>query len=499
MPRLNAEQAAQITNELTKRLNERRPKIQKRIDYLTGECGRLVFASEEFSKHFADRYEHFSDNWCEPVVQAAAERINLKGIRLSGSDGADPDLHRVMMENDYETGFSEAVTLTLAASRSFALVWGSEDDPDTPSVTFEHPSQAIVAYEPGTRKRRYGLKFWIDVDEGFDYATLYTPDEVWKWQRPRSKVRAASTSIQLSGWEPREVRNEPWPLKNPMGVVPLVEMPNRTLLNEEPMSDLDGVMHMQDAVNLAWAYLFNDLDYMSLPQRIVNGGEVPKIPILDKDGKPTGQYQVVDLNEFIKNRILWIQSRPGQDVKTDQWSAADGRAFLDVVERAVEHIAAQTRTPPHYLIAKMVNTAADALTVAEAGLVSRCGERATYMTPGAREIYRLVCLAQGDEEKAKLVRSGSLIWGDMQYRSEAQRADALYKKRQMGYPLELILEMDGFDPADIPRIMEMVEREKRDSQLEEVTRALAMRDAMGEPQVSDDNGDEDAAGDSSER
>src|SRR5690606_40289669 len=91
---------------------------------------------------------------------------------------------------------------------------------------------------------------------------------------PLSKVRAASTSIQLSGWEPREVRNEPWPLKNPMGVVPLVEMPNRTLLNEEPMSDLDGVMHMQDAVNLAWAYLFNDLDYIDRKSTRLNSSHV---------------------------------------------------------------------------------------------------------------------------------------------------------------------------------------------------------------------------------
>jgi len=496
---ITPEQAAQITTRLADELAGRHANIKENLDYFKGDCGKLRFASDEFNEHFNKRFEGFADNWCKPVIVAPAERIKLKGIRLDGQGEADADLKRVMQVNEYETGFSEALVLTLAAKRSLALVWGNDDDPDTPEVTFEHPEQAIVAYEPGSRRRKYGLKMWSDADEGYDYATLYTPDEVWKFQkRASAKTIQLPSGVTFGGWEARFVAtDDTWPLKNPLGVVPLVELPNQSLLKPEPMSDLGGVKKMQDAINLAWAYLFNDLDFMSLPQRMLLGGEIPEVPILDANGQDTGQRRKLDMKELMAERILWVPSKPGSDVKSGEWTAAAGDSFLQVINQAVEHVAAQTRTPPHYLIAKMVNTAAEALTVAEAGLVSRTDERITYITPGVREIFRLICLAQGDEGRADAVRSGTLLWGDIQYRSEAQRADALMKKRQMGYPLEYLLELDGVDPLDIPRIMEMVEREKKDAQLEEVTRALAMRDAMGEPQESD--GEEDAAGDSDER
>jgi hypothetical protein len=86
--------------------------------------------------------------------------------------------------------------------------------------------------------------------------------------------------------------DEPNPQPNPMGMVPMVELPNRPLLL--PRSDLDvsGVMDMQDAVNLIWAQLFNASDFASFAQRIVLGAEVPKTPILDENGQKIGERPI---------------------------------------------------------------------------------------------------------------------------------------------------------------------------------------------------------------
>jgi hypothetical protein len=451
-------EAQRWTGRLARLLDDRRPDIDRRLDYYRGTSGLLRFASKEFGQFNSKRYQGFADNWCAPVVQPTAERMVHQGIILPGERSIDPDAQRAWMGSDCDRGSSEAYVVFSAAAVAYALVHPG----DEPRVTWEHPGQAIVDTDPVTGERRRGLVSWVD--DRYDYATLYDKKTVWKWRRPNNDADTRKPAFPARvgfGWSAvpvEESGDDTWPIKNPFGLVPLVEMRNQSLLDDRPISDIDGVMAMQDAINLVWAYLLNALDYASLPQRIVTGADVPVLPVLDSDGKVVGS-KPVDLNDLIQERILWLQSK---DAKTSEWSAARLDVFSDVIERAVEHVAAQTRTPPHYLVAKMVNTSGDALVVAEAGLVSKVRERITYVTAPHRSLYELIFLGLNQPEKARGARYGQLKWSDPQYRSDAQRADALLKKRQMGYPFEYILELDGLEPDEVARVMAMRRAEASD-------------------------------------
>jgi hypothetical protein len=423
------------------------------LDYYRGQHS-LRFTSDHFAEHFKQRFAGFSDNWCASVIDATAERMNFQGIRL-GNDtrDADAEFQRVMDANDVASGMSEAFTVMLAASRSFALVWGNPDDEETPSVTFEHPEFCTLATDPDNGRTTAAAKGWIEEDtRGF--LTLYTADEVWKWQwsvadRDQNDPRKQPT------WEPRESADDTWPIRNPMRRVPMVEFRNQTLLDGMPLSDLAGVAAMQDAINLVWAYLFNSLDFASLPQRIITGADMPKVPVLDESGQIVGE-RPVDLKRLMADRILWLT---GPDAKTNAWPAADLTVFGDVIELAVEHVASQTRTPPHYLMGKMSNTAAESLTVAETGLVAKVLQRQQYATRPIRELHELVALAQGNTERAKAARTGRIVWADPQYRSLAQKVDAFTKFRQAGLPLEWMLEWYGLDASEVQRVMAMAKSE----------------------------------------
>jgi hypothetical protein len=207
----------------------------------------------------------------------------------------------------------------------------------------------------------------------------------------------------------------------------------------------------------------NALDYASLPQRIVTGADIPRIPVLNEAGEVIG-YRVVELDTLIKERILWI---PGEGAKTAEWSAANLDVFSSVIERAIEHIAAQTRTPPHYLIGKVANLAAEALTAAETGLVSKTNERITYCTPAVRTVFRLVALAQGDEGKADAARSGVVMWADTQFRALAQKVDALAKLAQIGFPFAWIAEQYGLEPSEVDRVLAMRKQEAQQVQAQQ--------------------------------
>lgn len=445
---------------LANELRLRQPRIAWRMEFLRG-VQPLVFASEKFSAYMGKRFDGFADNWCPVVVATPAERMDVLGIRLDG-EGLRPDaeMGRVWRTNEGERESSEAFVVGLAASRAFALVWGDEDEPDTPVITWERPEQAIVAYQADTRRPTAGLKLWRDDDAMMEFATLYTRTQVWKWQRPSVPIRTGNEPEPAvdptGGWEPRHpAGDDTWPISNPMGQVPLVEMRNQTLLDDAPLSDIDGVVAMQRAVNLVWAYLFNALDFATLPQRVVTGADTPMVPILDAQGQVVGE-KPVDLDALMQERILWI---PDDGAETSEWSAARLDVFSAVIERAIEHIAAQTRTPPHYLIGKVANLSAEALTAAETGLVSKASERITYFTPAIRRIFALVAAAQGSTARARAAMSGKVLWKDPQFRSLAQKVDALSKLRQMGFPLEWILEEYGLEPHEVRRVMAMREQE----------------------------------------
>ena len=96
---------------------------------------------------------------------------------------------------------------------------------------------------------------------------------------------------------------------------------------------------MQDAINLVWAYTLNDLDYMSLPGRVVTNGEIPTEPILNAEGVKIGE-RPMELDALVHDRIAWLQ---GQGISIDEWKPADISGFSKIIEQAIQHIAAQTR------------------------------------------------------------------------------------------------------------------------------------------------------------
>ncbi|MFF4417082.1 phage portal protein [Streptosporangium sp. NPDC001559] len=455
-----ARRAVGVLNRLADELRRREPETTRRLDYYKGKH-KLCYASPEFRDYFADRFKGFSDNWTAPVAAAPAERMNVLGIRLDPDErNADKELSEAWKVADCERGSSEAFVVTLAAARSYCLVWGTEDD--EPRVTWERPDQAIVGYDSDTGQAKAALKLWAD--DTREYATLYEKFFVWKFSRPRYArtgysvsgliVPAGSDTVRSAGpegWVPRQGDNDDtWPLPNPLQRVPMVELRNQTLLDDDPLSDIAGVMAMQDAINLIWAYLMNALDFASLPQRVVMGAEVPKVPILDTNGQKVGE-RPIELDTLINERILWLTG----DAKIGSWPAADLAAYSDVIERAIEHIAAQTRTPPHYLIGKVANLAAEALTAAETGLVSKTGERIVYVNSGIREIHSLMALAMNQEEKARACRRGTVMWADTQFRALGQKVDALQKLKAMGFPLRWLAEQYGLEPPEVDRVMAM--------------------------------------------
>lgn len=118
------------------------------------------------------------------------------------------------------------------------------------------------------------------------------------------------------------------------------------------------------------------------------------------------------------------------------------------------------------------NVNGETLTATETPLVKKAEEFDLYSQRPLRELWRLFALVRGDKGLAEAARRAHTVFANPAIRGEAQLADALSKKKDMGYPLEYLMELDGLDRPTRERVLEMKRRESEDPDFEEAVKRL---------------------------
>ncbi len=291
-------------------------------------------------------------------------------------------------------------------------------------------------------RRVAGLHTWREID-GSHRVRLWSPEGYWEW--------AATGNSMLRAWELIERG------ANPIGVVPIIALVNRpTLRHPDGQSDITPVIPVQDAINKLLADMMVAGEFAAFRQRWATGIEIPTDP---DTGEPLNDQFVTGVS-----RLLTVAET---DTKFGEFSASDLSNYTKPIEMLVQHIAAQTRTPAHYLMGQMVNISAEALRAAETGLVSRVRNKQITIGEGWEEAMRLAFAWTGDTERAAR-SSCEVIWRDPETRTEGERTDALVKLASLGLPSEwLWARIPGVTPQEVAHMRAMAEREA-------VTRGLTL-------------------------
>lgn len=418
----------EMVRSLEEELASRQVTLARLQDYHDGKH-RLAFTSQKFRESFGGMFSAFADNWCQLVVDAVEERLNVEGFRHGTDPNADKDAWAIWQRNCLDADSQLAHSEALIKGDSYAIVWG--DDDGQPKVSIESPRDVIVAYAPGDRKIRVAaLKRWRD-DDGY-HATLFTPNFVYKYER-EDNVNA--------DWEPDTDDNEPWPLVNPLGIVPVVPLVNRaSLTSAYGVSEFMNVIPQQDAVNKLLADMLIASEYIAFPQRYVTGLELPE----DENGHVKAPFQIA------LDKLL-IAEDPNARFGT--LTAGDLSNYVTGIETLVQHIASQTRTPPHYFYLGGNFPSGDAIKSAETGLVAKARRKMRFFGESWEEVMRL-CFKVLDDPRGDIT-DGETIWGDPEYRSEAELADALIKRSAIGVPRQQLWEDAGYSQTQISRFHSM--------------------------------------------
>lgn len=370
-------------------------------------------------------------NWMGLVVESVAERLEVQGVRYGDDQAADQGAWDIWQANGMDVGSEMVFTDALVTGESYMTVEPNPADESRPFIWPEHPSQVIVSCDPARPSvRRASFKKWLD-DSGFVFAVLQLPDVVVRLCSERTVKQGDTSKIR---WVPRGDDAE---FRNPFGAVSVVPFRNRARLLGGGRSEIADVLDTQDRINRTIFLRMIAAEYAAFRQRAASG-----LPLeVDDDGKAKMPFTPSMVE-------LWVSENP--ETKWHEFSATDLTPYIQAVESDIQHIAAETKTPPQYLLGAMVNISGDALKAAESGLVSKVRRRARHFGESIEEVFRLAFLAAGDEAKAKVV-DAEVIWRNPEFRTEGELVDALVKMKTLGVPDEALQERWGASPQEIAR------------------------------------------------
>ncbi|MGN9782756.1 phage portal protein [Nonomuraea sp. ZG12] len=427
-------------------MSKQRADVRKYSAYYDSENKTLSYAQKKFAEIFGDLFVGWRDNFCPLIVDSISERLRIQGFRMGPEEPADKDANLIWQRNRLNAESNAGHIDALMGGAAYLTVWGDEDD--KAMVVPESAEDVTVQYEPGSRRKRAAAMKQYTDDWGDEHVTLWLPDGV-------------HTSDRVNDGGNGRRWTDPVTEKNPLKVVPVVPLLNRTRLKLTPFSELASIIPVQDAINKVAADALVASEFAAFPQRILSGVE----PLPDD---PTSGEVEAARQEAIRAYIDRILTLDNPDAKWGQFEAADLNNYVVLIDMLVQHMASQSRVPFHYFLLNGGQApSGESITAAEAGLVAKARERMLHFGESWEEAMRLAFLVEGDMSKAEAY-DAEVIWDDPEYRSKAQLADSLLKMKELNVPDKQLQEEYGYTPTQIERFDQMREEEmKRQKELDD--------------------------------
>lgn len=389
----------------------------------------MMFAQAKYQSEFGRLFDTWSDNFCGLIVDSVNERMAIDGFQMTDEPGGDKDAREIWQRNSLDAYSNAAHLDAMVHGDSYAIVWA--DSEGEPTISVESAENVVVQFKPGSRwEIEAAAKFYTD-DWGREHVTLWLPDAVY----------TGMSSVGGWGDYKRDV--------NPLKVVPVVPIPNRSRLTGPPISDLAVIIPLADAINKTVADALVASEFAAWPQRYVTGLEIQE----DEQGRPVEPYKVA------VDKLLQAES---PDVKFGQFEAADLKNYVNLVNMLVQHMASISRIPFHYfLLNGGAAPSGESITSAEAGLIAKTRERMLHFGDAWERVMRLAFLVLRD--KRSQAYGAEVIWRDPENRTEAQHMDALLKLQLIGVPRDQLLSDAGYTPQQIERFRSMRDADAKDA------------------------------------
>jgi hypothetical protein len=353
-------------------------------------------------------------------------------MRVTGfrgeDDAADSTAWKLWQDSHLDADQTLIHRTALSLRRAYAIV-GKNPRTGKTTITGEHPLYVTVETDPMDRREIIAaLKMW-PADKM--RAVLYTPTVIYEFSSPTEIVGGwdAMVAAGISGWTLDKATN------NPYNRVPVVMFENRAGLLGQARSEFEDVIDIQNRVNATLYHRLVAEAFGSFRQKAILNMQFED----DEEGNPIPPRLPNNPGE------AWLLE--GEKLQLFEFSQTATADIISAVTTDIRDLAAITRTPPHYLLAGIVNSSGDALKAAETGLVAKVRERTTQFGESWEQVIRLARIVDGQGDA--MVET---IWADPESRTLGELADSAAKKKAVGVTWRQLMEDLGYTPVQIQRM-----------------------------------------------
>ncbi|MFE9810698.1 phage portal protein [Streptomyces sp. NPDC005548] len=391
---------------------------------------------------FVDFQRKSRTNFCSLIANASVHRLNALGV--TGPDG-EPDANaaRWWQANRLDSRQKLVWRVAMAQSLGYMSVGPhpTRTEPNrrpSPLITAEHPSEAIVEYDPATGEPYVGLKARHDDVDGYGYAWVLFDDVVFPY-RTTELCHARRLPWGPDSWEyiGKSDNGDP----HDLGMLPLVEFARMPDLGEEPEPEFAGVLDIQDRVNLGVLNRMAASRYSGFRQKWIKGHKFAK-----RTDPATG-LTIVEQPFVPSPSAVWASE--GENTQFGQLDATDLRPFLDEHAADVRDMLILSQTPAYYYAGDLVNISADTIGALDILHVAKMHEHIAAFGEQLEVVMQLAAAQAGVPED---YTEAEVRWANPAHVTLAVKADAATKLKSIGYPLDVIAEQMGETPATVRRI-----------------------------------------------
>jgi hypothetical protein len=383
-------------------------------DYYRGDHS-LEFATDKWRSTFGAKFESFSDNWCQVVVDSIVQRMEITGWDTDTGDNADTKrAEEIWDRNELQIQQDDLHTQALVKGDSYLMCWPSPENQDEAEIYYNDASEVAVYYDAKTNRHiERAAKRYID-ERNQTHLFIYYEDHVEKYLIPSAltpdEVAAMMSPVapQLPGGWLRDTD-----IPNPYATVPVFHFKNRSLGSTHGLSEIKIVIPIQNAVNKMLMDMMVASEFGSFKQKWVAGGGQPK------EGWRTGGDRV------------WATSDP--QAKFGEFGQIDLEPIFKAVEVLIGHIAKVTQTPLFYLRSTGDIPSGEALKSSESGLVKKCFQRQkAFGLSWSKAMSFAIALETGKEPKNPVYP----VWKSPETRHDLEQGQVAQLKSILGIPLE---------------------------------------------------------------
>ena len=137
----------------------------------------------------------FVENWCAVIIDAANDRINLRGVSLT-EKALNDQLQVVWEELGIAIEADDAHEAALVIGESYIIVWKDEGEDGGVDIFYNDPRLVHLFYDAANPKKKwYGAKWWVDGEDHLRI-TLYYDDHL-EYFRSEKDTKTVTSSISV--------------------------------------------------------------------------------------------------------------------------------------------------------------------------------------------------------------------------------------------------------------------------------------------------------------